>query len=32
MVGNLRDTLDNTYVVDEYGNKRKLKGKGGIKS
>ena len=32
VVGNLRDTLDNTYVVDEYGNKRKLKGKGGIKS
>ena len=32
VVGNLRDTLDNTYVVDEHGNKRKLKGKGGIKS
>ena len=32
VVGTLRDTLDNTYVVDEYGNKRKLKGKGGIKS
>ena len=32
VVGNLRDTLDNTYVVDEQGNKRKLKGKGGIKS
>ena len=32
VVGNLRDTLDNTYVVDEDGNKRKLKGKGGIKS
>ena len=29
VVGNLRDTLDNTYVVDEQGNKRKLGEKGG---
>lgn len=32
VVGNLRDTLEHTYVVDEHGNKRKLKGKGGVKS
>lgn len=32
VVGNLRDTLEHTYVVDEHGNKRKLEGKGGIKS
>lgn len=28
VVGNLRRELENTYVVDEHGNKRKLKGKG----
>lgn len=32
VVGNLRDTLEHTYVVDEHGNKRKLQGKGGVKS
>lgn len=32
VVGNLRSQLENTYVVDEFGNKRKLKGKGGPKS
>ena len=25
---NAREVLDNTYIVDEKGNKRKLKGKG----
>ena len=25
VVGNLRSSLDNTYVVDEDGNKKKLK-------
>lgn len=28
VLGNLRGQLDNTYVVDEKGNKRKLKKKG----
>lgn len=28
VLGNLRGQLDNTYVVDEQGNKRKLKKKG----
>ncbi len=28
VVGNLRRELENTYVVDEHGRKRKLKGKG----
>ena len=32
VVGNLRSQLENTYVVDEFGNKQKLKGKGGPKS
>ena len=32
VVGNLRSQLENTYVVDEFGNKRKLKGKGGPRS
>ena len=32
VVGNLRDTLEHTCVVDEHGNKRKLQGKGGVKS
>jgi len=32
VVGNLRRELDHTYVVDEHGNKRKLRGKGGLKS
>ena len=32
VVGNLRRQLENTYVVDEFGNKRKLKGKGGPRS
>lgn len=32
VVGNLRDELDHTYVVDKNGLKRKLKPKGGIKS
>lgn len=32
VVGNLRAELDHTYVVDEHGNKRKLQGKGGVKS
>ena len=27
VVGNLRSELDNTYLVDENGNKRKLKTK-----
>ena len=31
IMGNLRRELDNTYIVDEHGNKRKLQGKG-IKS
>ncbi len=31
VVGNLQRELDNTYVVDEKGNKRKL-GKGGQKA
>ena len=25
---NAREVLDNTYIVDEKGNKRRLKGKG----
>lgn len=25
VVGNLKEQLDNTYIVDEQGNKRKLK-------
>ncbi|MBO4854143.1 MAG: DUF896 domain-containing protein [Oscillospiraceae bacterium] len=29
VVGNLRQELDHTWVVDEHGNKRKLKGRGG---
>ena len=28
IMGNLRRELDNTYIVDENGNKRKLQGKG----
>ena len=32
VVGNLRRELEHTYVVDEHGNKRKLQGKGGVKS
>ncbi|MBQ1675126.1 MAG: DUF896 domain-containing protein [Oscillospiraceae bacterium] len=32
VVGNLRHELEHTYVVDEHGNKRKLQGKGGLKS
>ncbi len=28
VMGNLRRELDNTYIVDEKGNKRKLRGKG----
>ena len=28
IMGNLRRELDNTYIVDEHGNKRKLQGKG----
>lgn len=28
IMGNLRRELDNTYIVDEKGNKRKLQGKG----
>jgi uncharacterized protein YnzC (UPF0291/DUF896 family) len=32
VVGNLRRELDHTWVVDEHGNKRKLKPKGGIRS
>jgi uncharacterized protein YnzC (UPF0291/DUF896 family) len=27
VVGNLKGQLDNTYIVDEQGNKRKLKSK-----
>lgn len=27
VVGNLKDQLDNTYIIDEQGNKRKLKEK-----
>ena len=27
VVGNLKDQLDHTYIVDEQGNKRKLKEK-----
>ena len=26
VLGNVRQQLDNTYVVDEQGNKRRLKG------
>ena len=29
VVGNLRGQLDNTYIMDEKGNKRKLQPKGG---
>ena len=32
VVGNRRDELEHTYVVDEKGNKRKLTKRGGIKS
>ena len=32
VAGNLRRELEHTYVVDEHGNKRKLTGKGGLKS
>ena len=32
VVGNLRDELDHTYVVDKNGIKRKLKPKNTIKS
>lgn len=32
VVGNLRNELEHTYVVDEKGNKRKLTKKGGIRS
>lgn len=32
VVGNLRRQLENTYVVDEFGNKRRLRGKGGLRS
>lgn len=32
VVENLRTELEHTYVVDEHGNKRKLRGKGGLKS
>lgn len=32
VVGNLRDELEHTYVVDEKGNKRKLTKWGGIRS
>ncbi len=28
IMGNLRRELDNTYIVDEHGIKRKLQGKG----
>ena len=28
VMGSLRRELDNTYIVDEKGNKRRLKGKG----
>ena len=30
VVGNLARELDNTYVVDEHGNKRKLRRKGEV--
>ena len=32
VVGNLRAELEHTYVVDQHGNKRKLQGKGGVRS
>ena len=32
VTGNLRRELDNTYVVDKFGRKRKLQPKGGMKS
>ena len=32
VVGNLRHELEHTYVVDEHGSKRKLRGNGGLKS
>lgn len=32
VVGNLRDELEHTYVVDAQGNKRKLTKRGGIRS
>ena len=28
VVGNLKEQLDNTYIIDEQGNKRKLEQKG----
>ena len=28
----LRRELEHTWIVDEHGNKRKLRGKGGLKS
>jgi uncharacterized protein YnzC (UPF0291/DUF896 family) len=32
VVGNLRQELEHTWVVDESGHKRKLRGKGGLRS
>lgn len=32
VVGNLRTELEHTYVVDGQGNRRRLRGKGGLKS
>ena len=32
VVGNLRQELEHTWVVDEKGNKRKLTPKGGMRS
>lgn len=32
VTGNLRRELDNTYVIDKYGRKRKLTPKGGMPS
>ena len=31
VVGDLRQQLDNTYIVDSKGNKRKLEKKSGVK-
>ncbi len=32
VTGSLRRELEHTWIVDEFGNKRKLTGKGGLRS
>ena len=32
VTGNLRRELEHTYVVDQYGRKKKLQPKGGVRS